>query len=339
MLSKEGIHRILVSRLRFMGDVILTTPLLHALRTSFPRAHITYMAENPYQTMLENHPAVDFTLGVDIRDRSEYMRLIYKLIRSHYDLAIDLFGNPRSAFLTQLSGAAFRIGGDFRGRRRFYTHKIRDDGKPKSAVAFHLGYLAPLGIPAPVTDPYLVVTEEEKSWAGEFLRQKGYDIRRPIVGIHPGASWPAKIWLASRFAALANRLVSELGAQIYININPGDEETGQHMVRNCLFPVPELEILTLRELAAVLSLCTLFISNDCGPMHMAPAVGTRTIGIFGPGEPEIWFPYNQSKGHHFIHHEIDCCRCHQDFCDKLICMRSIQVDEVFDAVSELWRSE
>ncbi|MFC1502660.1 glycosyltransferase family 9 protein, partial [bacterium] len=297
-------------------------------------AHITYMAEKPYQTMLENHPAVDYTLGVNYRNRREYMRLVYKLMRSHYDLAIDLFGNPRSAMLTWLSGAKFRIGGDFRGRRRLYTHIIKDDGKPKSAVAFHLEYLAPLGIPTPIMDPYLVVTPEEKEWAGQFLKKKGYNTKKPLIGIHPGASWPAKTWLAARFAALANRLAAELDVQIYLNINPGDEETGQHVKKNCLFPVPELEILPLRELAAVMSLCDLFISNDCGPMHMAPAVGTRTIGIFGPGEPEVWFPYNQTKGHRVIHHEIDCCRCHQDFCDKLVCMRSIQVDEVFDVVKE-----
>ena len=338
MISKEGIHRILVSRLRFMGDVILTTPMLHTLREAFPRAHITYLAEKPYQTLLENHPTVNFTLGVNYKDRVGYMRLIYKLMRSKYDLAFDLFGNPRSALLIWLSGAPYRIGGDFRGRRRFYTHKIQDDGKTKSSVAFHMRYLSPLGIQTSPVDPYLVVTPEEKQQAELFLKNKGYDTQQPIIAIHPGASWPAKKWLPERFAALANRIVSELGAQVFFNINPGDEETIGQVVPHCEFRVPDPEILPLRELAAVLNLCDLVISNDCGPMHVAPAVGTRTIGIFGPGEPEIWFPYSLEKGHRFIQHEIDCSRCHQDFCDKMDCMKAIRVEEVFQTVRELWQA-
>ena len=187
-------------------------------------------------------------------------------------------------------------------------------------------------------DPYLVVTPEEKQRAARFLADKGYDTHRPIIGIHPGASWPAKKWLPERFASLANRLVSELGAQVFFNMNPGDEETIGQVLPNCEFQVPDPEILPLRELAAVLSLCDLVVSNDCGSLHVAPAVGTRTIGIFGPGEPEIWFPYSREKGHRFIHHEIDCSRCHQDFCDKMDCMKAVQVEEVFQTVLELWQS-
>ena len=178
-----------------MGDVILTIPVCSGLRQSYPGARITYLAEAPYHTLLENHPDVDEVISLP-RHGAQKQTLTYAtLIRRNFDLAIDLFGNPRSALLTFLSGAAMRIGGDFRGRGIFYTHKIQDDGRPKTAIQFHLNYLKPLGIhPLPV-DPFIVSTEAEKNWARDYLICKGYDLQRTLVGIHPGATWPAKMWL------------------------------------------------------------------------------------------------------------------------------------------------
>jgi len=334
VIPLNEIQRILVSRLRFVGDVILTTPMLRALREGFPSARITYLAEKPYDSLLKNHPDVDEVLAFPLDDKKGQIEIFLKLSRKHFDVAIDLFGNPRSALLTFLSGARYRIGGDYRGRKIFYTHRIRDDGEPKSAVAFHLEYLKPLGIPCDFSDPYIVITEDEKRWAREYLTSRGYDEKKQIIGIHPGASWPAKRWFPERFAALANKLASELGAQIFFTIGSGEEEIVKSVSKACKFFTAEPKVLSLRKLTALLSAFDLFISNDCGPMHMAPAVGTKTVGIFGPGEPEIWFPYSSKKAHRWVHREIDCSRCHRDLCDKMDCMRAIRVDDVFDAAIE-----
>jgi len=99
-----------------MGDVILTVPVLSALKKSLPKARITYLAEAPYSALLEHHPLVDNVLSID--KKNGQLPVIKKLIRSHFDAAIDLFGNPRSALLIWLSGATMRIGGDFRGKLR-----------------------------------------------------------------------------------------------------------------------------------------------------------------------------------------------------------------------------
>jgi ADP-heptose:LPS heptosyltransferase len=325
------LQTVLVSRLRFMGDVILTTPLLRALKEHKPGIRIVYLAETPFHTLVEHHPHVDIVLGFDPRSFSTQLPVIRTLLKTRFSAAIDLFGNPRSAILTLASGAPVRIGGDFRGRKAAYTHKIRDDGKLKTAVQFHMRYLEPLGIHAVPADPLIHVTEEEVFWAESFIGELGMDRRKPRAAVHAGASWPSKRWFPERFAELAARLIREKGAQILLTTSPGEEALAETVRQACPEPLPPPLNLPLRRLAAILQRMDLFVSNDCGPMHLAPAVGTPVVGIFGPGEPEIWFPYSAEKGHRFIHAEIECSRCHRDFCDSLECMKAVTVDMVLNA--------
>jgi lipopolysaccharide heptosyltransferase II len=333
---KQVVHKtrqnILVTRLRFMGDIILTTPVLQNLRRAFPDAHIGYLAEAPFQQMLQPHPWVDSVFALDRQKGSLQFKLIRELRRRKWDVAIDLFGNPRSALLTFLSGAAMRIGGDFRGRRHYYTHRVGDDGRPKSAIQFHLNYLQPLGMETLAVDPHIHVTGAENQQAREHLAGLGYDLHKPIVGLHCGATWPAKKWFPDRFAQLAQRLHRQAGMQIYLTTGPGEEELVNRVRAQSGLAMNEIKVLPLRQLAALLKNFSAFVCNDCGPLHLAPAVATPTIGIFGPGEPDIWFPYDPAHGHRLVYHQVDCSRCHRDFCEKMICMDAISVSDVYEQV-------
>ena len=111
----------------------------------------------------------------------------------------------------------------------------------------------------------------------------------------------------------------------------GEESILQSVIRECRFSVIAPSAFSLRQLGAILNQLDLFIANDCGPMHLAPAVGTKTIGIFGPGEPDIWFPYDPAKGHRLVYHAIDCSHCHRDLCEKMDCMKVISVEDVYNA--------
>ena len=324
---------ILVTRLRFMGDIILTTPLLAALRHNYPDANISYLGETPYLSLLENHPCVDTLLPLNRSSFNRSAHLYFGLLTKKYDLAIDLYGNPRSAFLTWLSGARIRIGGDFRGRRYFYTMPIKNDGTVKTAVQFHLSYLAPLDIEWTTTTTRIYPTDDELQWADNYLLENNYHPEKTIIGIHPGATWPAKKWLPDRFAQVANQLAHE-GHQVLFTMGPGEEDLIANVLSHCRFPVFRPRVLSLRQLAALLQKMTLYIANDCGPLHLAPAVGTPVIGIFGPGEPEIWFPYGKEDGHRLVFHEVDCSRCHRDFCEKMECMKSIRVSDVMNAIKD-----
>ena len=332
MRNCKTCNNILVTRLRFMGDIILTTPLLQVLRTRYPSAHIGYLAESPYHTLLQPHPCVDSLYVLDRHRQLSQLALIRQLRRRKWDLAIDLFGNPRSALLTFLGGARMRIGGDFRGRRHYYTHRIQDDGRRKTAIQFHLQYLQPLGLAAEADPPHLQVTEDERAWAVRFLAELGYQSTRPVLALHPGATWPAKKWQAHKFAELAAKLHREQIGQILFTMGPGEEELVTSVRSQSGLDVPMPKLLSLRQLAAVLQQCRALVANDCGTMHLAPAVGTPVVGIFGPGEPDIWFPYEAAKGHRLVYHTVDCSHCHRDFCDKMTCMQVITVEQVFEQV-------
>jgi ADP-heptose:LPS heptosyltransferase len=253
-------------------------------------------------------------------------------------MVIDLFGNPRSALLARLSGAPVRVGPDRRGRGRFYTHRVPDDGRPKSAVAFHQQSLAAAGIPATSSTTEIFLTEAERNAARDLLaRTMGFAGEgRTVVAIHPGATWPAKHWPAERFGGLAAR-IREAGHAVILLGGPRDGDTLAAVQRAAGCDVPALLALPLRTLAAVTADCAAFVGNDAGPMHISAAVGTPTIGLFGPGEENIWFPYDRAAGHAALRVDVPCHPCHLDVCTRegeghMECMRLLTVERVASAV-------
>jgi ADP-heptose:LPS heptosyltransferase len=165
---------------------------------------------------------------------------------------------------------------------------------------------------------------------------------KPIIGIHPGATWPAKKWMPDQFGELADMLIAKLGVQVIMFAGPNDGEAVKAVLQHSF---PSIKVLTnhpLRQLAAIMAHCSLFIGNDAGPMHIAAAVGTPTIGLFGPGEENIWFPYAAGDGHIALRKDVACHPCHLDFCNRdgdgfMECMKLLRVGEVFDAAAKSLR--
>lgn len=310
------------------------------MREAYPDAHLAYLAEKEIVSLLEHNPYLNEIIPFDSRKNIPSQVLFYKRLHDHrFDLAIDFFGNPRSALLTYATGARVRMGLDGRPRSRLYTHRIKDDIRAKTAIEFYYQFLQALGIQAAGTKTEIFLTEDERREARIYSQWQGIDVARPIVGLHPGASWPAKVWLSDRFANLADRIIAQLGAQVIITQGPKDQEIVAEVSRRCVGNVKILDILQLRQLAAVLSHANVYVANDSGPMHIAVAVGTKTIGIFGPGEENIWFPYSAADGHLALRKDVWCHPCHLDFCDKtgdgcMKCMKLLEVEEVFRAVKK-----
>lgn len=342
------IQNILISRLRFMGDIILTTPLIRAIGEAHSEARQSYLAETPYHKLLENNPFLQEIISFDFKKIQKLnhwqqikaqSRFLYELHQRQFDLAIDLFGNPRSALQTWFTGAKYRIGGNFRGRGRLYNIRINYDGLKLNAIQFHLQVLKPLGLPIPVKPrTEIFTTPEEDQQACRFLTSAGIDVNQPIIGIHPGATWPAKMWCLDGFIQLIRKIQQWGKMQIVLTHGPGEEKRLQSILAALDQPVFTPPVLSLRELAAILKQFSLYISNDCGPLHLAVAVKTKTLGIFGPGEPDIWFPYFAEDGHRYIHKQMNCWPCHRDFCERLDCMRAITADEIFEVVQEMHMS-
>jgi predicted lipopolysaccharide heptosyltransferase III len=341
MDTESGFDRILVSRMKFIGDVVLTTPIIRSLRNAHPDAFIAYLGEKETVALLENNPFLNEIISFDFRrpPLPEQARVVRLLRRKKFDLAIDLFGNPRTALLTFLSGARVRVGPDRRGRRALYTVRVRDDGLPKSAIEFHNQSLDAVGIPPTVarTEIYLTANEREggRRRLNEFAERSGKDAQ-PVVGIHPGATWPAKRWLPDRFAGLADALVRR-GASVVLTAGARDADTIAEVRSAAQHTHPVFLNLPLRQLAAVIAACDVYVTNDAGPLHIAVAVGTPTIGLFGPGEDNIWFPYSARDGHRALRKDVPCHPCHLDFCNRkgndfMECMKLLGLTEVIDEV-------
>jgi ADP-heptose:LPS heptosyltransferase len=337
--------RILLTRLKFVGDIVLTTPIIRSVRSALPDAYIAYLGSKDAVSLLEGNPFLDEIIPFDFRLPTviEQTRVMFLVRRRKFDLVVDLFGNPRSALISRASGANVRVGPARPGRGRLYTIQVRDDGRPKTAIAFHNQYITAAGIQPTAASTEIFLDEREKREARIFLQWFGAEgvksarEGKPIIGMHPGGSWPAKRWFPERFADLADLIAARLGAQVVLTVGPDDIETASIVARKATSSLHVLDVLPLRQLAAVIAQCRVFISNDAGPMHIAAALGIPTIGLFGPGEENVWFPYS-GHGHKALRHDVPCHPCHLDFCNRegsgyMECMQLLSAKEVFAEVA------
>jgi lipopolysaccharide heptosyltransferase II len=331
--------KILLSRLRFIGDIVLTTPVIEVIREKFSDAVIDYLGEREGVTLLQNNPYLNEIITYDFgaNEIKEQLRVVSLLRKKKYDIAIDLFGNPRSAIAIFLSRAKMRIGGNFGWRGKLFTHPITIRERMTS-VAFHLRYLSPLGIDERYRRPKIYLAKEELIDAEMFLKSLGVDDSKPLIGMHIGATWPAKVWMPKNFSFLSELISENLDAQVIVTYGPKDTKYFDEFSSTCRARFIGIAPQKLRRLAAIISHCDVYISNDAAPMHISAAVETPTIGIFGPGEPDIWFPYERKLGNLALHKDVPCC--HKDFCelkgeDYMRCMKAIRPEEVFDAVKTL----
>ena len=332
--------------MKFIGDVVLTTPVIRSVRATFPEAHLAFLGDKEAVSLLDNNPFLNEIIPFDFTRPTvlEQSRMMLLLRRRRFDAVVDFFGNPRSALLTYSSGARIRIGGDFGARGKLFTHRIGDDGKTKTAIEFHYQYVKPLGVEPRSWKTEIFLTREEIRESKIYLRWHDFDLGRPIVGLHPGASWPAKMWSAAQFADLATLIADRLGGQVLITQGPGDGEAAQSVVKEARGTAKLLGVLPLRQLAAVLAQCSVYVANDSGPMHIAAAVNTPTIGIFGPGEENIWFPYcppyyEHSAGHIALRKDVFCHPCHLNACNRegeghMECMTMLTPAEVLGDVQK-----
>ena len=337
-MEAPEVKRILISRLRFIGDVVLTTPVIRALKRQYPEAGLFYLAEAGPAAALAHNPHLEevivlpdellpaWSVLTRCREQANFLRA---LRQRRFDLAIDLFGNPRSALLTLATGAGYRVGYDVRGRGRAYNVKIRRSASLRVVDAY-LDAVRTIGIPAEDDRTEVHFSAGDATWAESWLVEQGIDGTRPIAALNPGASWPAKTWSPERFAELARGLIEKLNAAVLLVAGPGQRETtaGLNALSGHACPVVETDSLT--RLAALIRRCDLCVSNDSGPMHIAVAAGTPTIGLFGPSRPEIWFPYPSADGHVALRAETDTC-CGRDYCIRPTpCIESISPRKVLE---------
>ena len=344
-------RRILVSRLRQIGDVILTLPLVDALRERFPDATIDYLAETAPAQAAIGHPALGTVYALPGKGRllPAPWGLLRALRAANYDWVIDLYGNPRSAILAAWTGAPIRVGPTRRARRHLYSHHIPVVREPLSAIAHHLLALRSLGVEARETAPRLHLTAGELEAGRTALAERlgaadagagaGGAPGAPTIGLHVGNRWSAKRWPEERFAALL-RLLSRQGLRPVVLAGPGEEDlAGRVALAAPRGSAPIVAGLPLRQYWAAVAALDVLVTNDGSPLHAGPALGVPTVGILGPTVPKIWFPYSARDGHQLLCKEIWCRPCHRHDCERLDCMDWISVPEARTAVQRAleWR--
>src|SRR3989475_6987474 len=196
--------RILVIKLRYVGDVLLATPVLSRLREGFPKTHLAMLVNPGTEDVVRDHPALDEVLVLARGGLARQWRLVRDLRRRRFDLVIDLTDGDRSALLSWLCGAPVRLGYNSEGRWRgvLYTQVVAGDRFSMHTVRYHLQALELLGLAGLPPAPILTVAPEARQEADRLLREAGVDGTRPFVCLHPGARWWFKAWPAERYAAL-----------------------------------------------------------------------------------------------------------------------------------------
>ncbi len=334
-----GLFRILVIQTRYIGDTLLITPVLDGLRHAFPEASVTALVAKGSEAVLVGHPAVDEILTLD---RSGSWRVqagfLFALRRRKFDLSIDLTCADRSAIAGYASGAPLRVG-YARGRlirdRLFYNLPIQTQRAGETIVHKideHLNLLRSLGLTPVANAPTLHLSGEEIRQAETRMKQEGVDC--PFVLFHPGARRWYKSWPPEFFSALGDRIVRETGMPAVWVGGPSDVETVARIRSATTHPSVDLSgRLTLREMAGMMKLASVCVVNDSGPMHIAAAVGTPTVALFGLTDPARWGP--RGPAHRIIGRDCPCRPFgHRRECDQGAkhCMRTIPVDEVFRAL-------
>ena len=331
--------RILVVKLDHLGDVILATPVFSNLRQAYPNAELHVLTGTWSRVVLERHPDVNKVLDYNSpafcrtgqpTSLKQTFQLYQQLRREKYDLMVELRGDWRTVWLAfgrltphRLSRAALQISNRLGLSQFSGTHE----------TTRNLDVLRYAGIPTSVQTATFSVTAADETWASNLLATHKIDKQSPLVAIHPGSPIPQKRWHPERYAELADWLVAQKRAQVlFVGVEdeiPIVTEVQRLMLAKSMSIVGKT---TLTQLASILRTCNVFIGNDSGPMHLAAAVGTQTIGLYGPGDPTRFGPMGVRC--QTIRRKFDCPSCSGTACrfGKEGCMSQIQVNDVIQVL-------
>jgi heptosyltransferase-2 len=325
--SKHAIKSILFIRYDRIGDMVLSTAPLKALRRVYPHARITVLASERNYEILDHNPHVDEILIY------KGLKWFIKEIRSRsYDLVIDPFltYELRQAFMTCLAGGKYRIGFEEAGREIFFNIRGPATSPPKQIVD-HLLDLAELaGAKTEGCEPEVFLSNTEIEWATRSLAEEGITTNELTIAIHPGAHYPSQRWPTERFGELAKKIIK--GGRINLMLLGSNDEEGllEAVKKGAGVNIPIFSCDNIRELIALLSRCDLLVCNNSGPLHIASALQVPTVSMIGPTVTPLWLPYGENNV--VLNKRLSCSPCNRAICKDHECMESITVDEVFEAV-------
>ncbi len=336
--------KILVIRTDRIGDVLLSTPAIKAIRNAYPQSHIAMMVRPYAVDIVDGNPNLDEVIIYDKYGRHgsflSSLKFAFALRKKKFDLAIILHPTNRVHLITWLAGIRRRVG--YKRKLGFLLSTAVTDEKHlglKHEVDYGLELLREIGIDSKERKPFMKVKEDDLKWVKGLFLEKNIDRNRPLFCLHPGASCISKKWPAENFAKLNDCLQEKLKAQVIVFAGKEDKQTANDVYRlSQNKPACILKGVSLGRIAALLAASHLLISNDSGPVHISVAVGTPVVAIFGRNQPGLsprrWGPLG--KNDIVLHKDVGCKVCLAHNCQRdFECLKVIKIEDVLDAVRKI----
>jgi heptosyltransferase-3 len=312
--------RILVIKLKQPGDVLVSTPVIRALKEAWPGAEVTYVVPRGTEDMVRGHPLLHNLLVADRRGSwRETLGLLAALRRARFDLVLELSGGDRGAWYTLLTGARERLGFERPGLPRWQRLGVFTRLLPRPPIYSHmveqnLAAVRALGV-EPVNPRLEFFWDEEVAGrVRRFLEELDLSPKQFVV-LHPGAGWRFKCWTPEGYARIVEYFQGDLGLPVVLTASraPHEQELLRELLAACRETPRSLAgRLTLKDLGALIAQARWFFGADSAPMHLAAAVGTPAVALFGPSGAYNWGPWGE--GHLVIQKDWDCVPCGRDGC-------------------------
>jgi len=341
--------RILIIKLKHIGDVLVATPAISSLRERFPGAHISVLVRKGTEEMVTGNPKIDEVIVYDgfrgisfVNKTLKEIGFAFGLRRKRFDLIIELGFGDREAIYGLVSGARFRLGFEpegngFWGRRYTLTHRVPMDNS-RHIVERDIELLRPLGIRNRWRGLELYYPPEDKEFAQRALKENRINEGDLIVIMHPTSRWLFKCWTDEGNRGIADYLQGEHGARVILTCGPDEKEKEKALrilSKMKTRPISFLGNLTLKQLAALIDRADLFFGIDSAPMHMASALNTPVIALFGPSGEHNWRPWGE--GHTVIKKDMPCRPCGKAGCNdskRSECLEEITLKDVIPYVDK-----
>lgn len=354
--------KILLIRLRLIGDVVFTTPVLRALKRQFPRARLSYLVEREAAAVVKNHPDIDELIIVSrrrgVRRVLDDLRLARQLRRARFDLVIDLHGGPRSSWLARATGATQRIGYDVTGRSWLYTRTVARprELRPRHSVVNQWDLLSAIeGWSAPAPDPAVDSVSMASDAAADTtierrLRALNIGPTHELMVVHVSAGNPFRRWPEAAFVRLICALASANDVRrIILSSGPSDAAVAHRIVAAAKTElgagradrIVDFGDFDLAELRALVVRSRLFVGGDTGPLHIAATTRTPIVGIFGPTLSARSAPWRDPAipTESVEIHGLPCRPCEQRVCvpGDFRCLTTLRPDDVVLAAERVLR--
>ncbi len=333
-------EKILLIQLRRIGDVLMTTPAVKAVKKRFSTSRITFLTEPPSDEIFRNNPYVDEIL---LHNRKwglkNYLKFICELRKRQFDLVIDFFGNPRSAQIAFFSGVKHRLGFNFRGRRWAYTSTVALPKNKNLYSPLHkLQLLKPLGIDEGDYQIEFFCSATDYEYAEKLTKKLGIIEDDFVIALCPVSRREYKAWPAEKFIWIADKLIEKYATKILFMCGPNEKAFIDNIKRQMKYTdktLDDYESSTISHVRAFFEKVNLYVGNDNGLRHIAIAAHTPTVTVFGQSNPYNWTP-PESKLHKFVAYDPGCKEnCNLAKCTNYRCINEVSETEYLSRIEEL----